>query len=141
MTTKYGTQFFVSRRAAIKYYKTQEVDVADVDRRLREGEITIGMPPNVPGEVIELNREEGRYFIHDDPSKRHVVSLQFRDSRYDYRTEVNGTRKEICKYFQQPLSMSAQSPSDGDGETILLQPIRISFIGELASVFNLGRSQ
>jgi hypothetical protein len=58
-----GTSNFVSKIKAIKYYKTQESDTVEVNRKIKDGEILIGKP-NVPkGMSLCINHEEGRYFL------------------------------------------------------------------------------
>lgn len=39
-----GTEYFVSRMAAIQYYRAYHYTEDDVDRKLRDGEIHIGKP-------------------------------------------------------------------------------------------------
>lgn len=63
-----GTPYFISRFAAIQYYKpyNYEDTAAAVDRKIKEGDIHIGKPSSdiygLGGRVV-LNRTEGRYFI------------------------------------------------------------------------------
>lgn len=65
MTTYTGTAHFVSRAAAISYYAEYGNDVAEIDRKLAEGEIHIGKPSTKPGERLSLIDEGRRYAIHD----------------------------------------------------------------------------
>lgn len=62
-----GTSYFVTRTAAIEYYRPYEGANAEaaVDRKLAAGEIHIGRPPITSGQSCVLNEEEGRYFIRD----------------------------------------------------------------------------
>lgn len=54
-----GTSHFISRAAAIRYYRPYGTDAAEVDRKLADGEIHIGKPEGtasiIPG--------EGRYRV------------------------------------------------------------------------------
>ena len=63
--TYYGTCHFVSRSAAIKYFRPQEGRhaAAAVREKLAEGLIKIGRPKLKQGERLFTNREEGRYVI------------------------------------------------------------------------------
>lgn len=63
MATRFGTACFVSRKAAIKYFKAQECDAQEVDRKLASGEIFIGKPNCSPGDRILLDRVEGRFIL------------------------------------------------------------------------------
>lgn len=64
---KIGTSYFISRRAAEKYYKDYDYDdvKSAVDRKLSDGEIHIGKPDIKAGERLEINNE-GRYVILTD---------------------------------------------------------------------------
>ena len=62
MTTS-GTANFVSRAAAVKYYKSQGSDAKEVSRKLKAGEIFIGEPKVPEGMKLMVNREEGRYVL------------------------------------------------------------------------------
>lgn len=60
-----GTPNFVSGRAAIKYYKSQGADSAEVKRKIKDGEIFIGKPEVPEGMKLMVNKEEGRYILSD----------------------------------------------------------------------------
>lgn len=60
-----GTANFVSRKAAVKYYKSQGYDVAEINRKLKDGEIFIGEPKVPNGMKLKINRQEGRYILED----------------------------------------------------------------------------
>ena len=60
-----GTPNFVNKRAATNYYKSQGYDLAEVNRKLRDGEIFIGKPVVPKGMTLKVNREEGRYVLSD----------------------------------------------------------------------------
>lgn len=66
-----GTSYFVSKEAAVKYYKGQDYDDAEVavEQKLKDGEIHIGKPELKDGETLKVNKEEGRYFIEADRKK------------------------------------------------------------------------
>lgn len=59
----YGTSNFVSLSAAVRYYKDYGYDKADVQRKIREGEIHIGKPSLKPGERLGLTDGGKRYTI------------------------------------------------------------------------------
>lgn len=60
MTTRTGTNYFLSKFRASGYYIDQ-YDEAEINRKIDEGEIIIGKPPLAEGETLEI--EGGRYFI------------------------------------------------------------------------------
>jgi len=66
----------------------------------------------------------------EDPDlpMRHV-KLEFQDSRYNYETTCNGTRRLICRYFNNPIPLDAIG-DDGDGETVLMCPSGITFVDQ-----------
>ena len=64
MATRYGTHYFVSRAAAVKYYKSQESDAAEVSRKIKDGEIAIGRP-ELPTGCRLLTDEDGRLHIEE----------------------------------------------------------------------------
>lgn len=59
--TTWGTSNFVSKKAAFNYYKLYDCDAKEVNRKIRDGEISIGVPVVKEGRLI-LN-DEGRYLI------------------------------------------------------------------------------
>jgi hypothetical protein len=59
-----GTPYFLSRDAAVAYFARQNVDAADVDQRLADGEIFVGLPPCAADEIARLDEGEGRYHVH-----------------------------------------------------------------------------
>lgn len=69
----YGTSHFISKDAAIRYYKDYEGSYADakraVERKLAEGSIHIGPPTRLkPGAKVTVIRGEGRYQVTENPS-------------------------------------------------------------------------
>jgi hypothetical protein len=61
-----GTSYFVDTRAALKYYAPYGCNREVVFHKARRGEIHVGvLPPLKAGQRAVLDREEGRYFIHD----------------------------------------------------------------------------
>jgi len=50
--TRIGTSYFVNLAAACRYFKPYGYDAADVTRKLAEGEIHLGKPPVMKGEVL-----------------------------------------------------------------------------------------
>lgn len=67
--TSWGTPNFVSKTAAIRYYKTQECDTAEVNRKIKDGEIEIGYPKVPEGMTLWIDHEEGRYMLADTGNK------------------------------------------------------------------------
>ena len=65
MPTLIGTANFVSRRAALKYYRLYNeagTNAAEVTRKENEGEIAYGPPKLKKGESLTVR--EGRYHIN-----------------------------------------------------------------------------
>jgi hypothetical protein len=62
--TIYGTHYFVSKAAAVKYYEIYGSDAAEVERMIRDGEIAIGRP-EVPNGCRLLKDEDGRFHIEE----------------------------------------------------------------------------
>jgi hypothetical protein len=60
-----GTSAFVSKAAAIRYYRPYGFNAKDVQAKLDHAEIFIGKPPHNPenGERVILLGDEGRYGI------------------------------------------------------------------------------
>jgi len=65
-TTMYGTSYFVSRFHAIQYYRKQNETARDVDRKLSEGLIHIGLPPTRDGQRVVLIDDYTRYAIVEE---------------------------------------------------------------------------
>jgi hypothetical protein len=59
----YGTSYFTSLSAAVRYYKAYGYDKSDVQRKIREGEIHIGKPKLKPGERLGTTDGGKRYTI------------------------------------------------------------------------------
>lgn len=69
MATTWGTSYFVSRAAAIRYYKDYEDDPkAAVERKLRAGEIHIGVPHLKANETLLRIDGGKRYAIRENPA-------------------------------------------------------------------------
>jgi len=73
----WGTAFFVSKAAAITYYRPYHYEdvVEAVNRKLAEGEIHIGPPPLEPGESLVIIDQGTRYAIREKPSTMPAGSL------------------------------------------------------------------
>jgi len=126
MRTWIGTCNFNSKVDALRYYRSQECDADEVNRKIRDGDIVIGRPDTQPGDLLYLD-SDGRYHLEYDPEvQRREIEVIFKDPRYNYSTEVNGTRKSVCQYFNQPISLAAIE-KDGDGEAVLMRPRAIIF--------------
>ena len=63
--TMHGTSHFVSFQKAVIYYSAYGVPQAQVEQKLQDGEITIGVPQVTPKQRVILHPTEGRYFIED----------------------------------------------------------------------------
>lgn len=64
--TTYGTSNFVNRNFAALYYARQGFTRADVERKIADGEVTIGRPKLKPGQSARPD-EDGRYHITGAP--------------------------------------------------------------------------
>ena len=63
--TMHGTCHFVSFQKAVLYYSAYGVPLEQVQKKLQDGEITIGVPQVTPKQRVILHPTEGRYFIED----------------------------------------------------------------------------
>ena len=57
-----GTEHFINKNAAVRYYKTYGLAEHEVDDKIKAGEIKIGQPTIQQGEKLHFN-DEGRYVI------------------------------------------------------------------------------
>lgn len=69
-----GTNYFVDMKAALRYYAQYGFTYAAVFDKRARGEIHTGVPPVKPGESLELNRREGRYFIRSDGASARLIA-------------------------------------------------------------------
>jgi hypothetical protein len=79
---KIGTSHFVSRAAAVRYYRAQggEPDAEHaVKRKLAEGLIHIGEPALKPGQRLEQDASEGRYFIVEADTEKTHFRFRYRE--------------------------------------------------------------
>lgn len=60
-----GTNHFVSFQKAVIYYSTCGCPREQVERKLQDGEIAIGVPKVTPKQKVILHPIEGRYLIED----------------------------------------------------------------------------
>ena len=63
--TLQGTSHFVSFKRAVIYYSAYGVPLEQVQQKLQDGEITIGVPQVTPKQRVILHPTEGRYLIED----------------------------------------------------------------------------
>ena len=63
--TLQGTSHFVSFQRAVLYYSTYGYPLEQVEQKLQDGEITIGVPQVTPKQRVILHPTEGRYMIED----------------------------------------------------------------------------
>ena len=78
----WGTAFFVSKAAAITYYRPYHYEdvVEAVNRKLAEGEIHIGPPPLEPGESLVIIDQGTRYAIRESDKQ----SADRRQAEHDH---------------------------------------------------------
>jgi len=62
-TLTFGTPYFLDKKSINKYYRPYGFDKKAIEQKLSSGEIHIGKPPLTSGDVLKINKEEGRYFI------------------------------------------------------------------------------
>jgi hypothetical protein len=84
----WGTAYFVSRKAAERYYSDYEGDADDtrraVDRKLAEGIIHIGKPNLELGQTLTVGDNGTRYFITQRHlSERKETKMNTDQPRYD----------------------------------------------------------
>lgn len=60
-----GTSHFVSFKRAAIYYSAYGVPLEQVEKKLQDGEIAIGVPQVTPKQRVILHPTEGRYYIED----------------------------------------------------------------------------
>ena len=63
--TLQGTSHFVSFQRAVLYYSAYGCPREQVEKKLQDGEITIGVPQVTPKQRVILHPTEGRYLIED----------------------------------------------------------------------------
>lgn len=65
--TRVGTSYFVSKDAAIRYYRPYGYDDVreTVERKLRDGEIHIGKPTLLAGQRLALIDESTRWAVEE----------------------------------------------------------------------------
>lgn len=63
--TLQGTNHFVSFKRAVLYYSVYGYPREQVEQKLQDGEITIGVPQVTQKQRVILHPTEGRYFIED----------------------------------------------------------------------------
>ena len=61
--TVWGTSYFATYTMAREYYAQQGDSREQVDTKIREGSIHIGVPPLKKNQKLIYNSQEGRYFI------------------------------------------------------------------------------
>lgn len=61
---RYGTNNFVNKAAALRYYATQGYNETDVDNLIEEGNIIIGVKPEIDDDEY-LTTDDGRYIINE----------------------------------------------------------------------------
>jgi hypothetical protein len=68
-----GSCHFVSHAAACRYYRDYGFTAVDVDRKLAEGEIALGRPATMPGDIVHVIDLGTRYAI-ERPTNPAVVA-------------------------------------------------------------------
>lgn len=75
----WGTSYFTSKGAAVRYYKDYEGDLESakhaVEIKLREGSIHIGKPPLKAGQRLSTTDGGKRYMIVEENTRRNPFSL------------------------------------------------------------------
>jgi hypothetical protein len=72
MATRYGTSYFVSLAAAVRYYRDVEDNpVGAVARKVTAGEIHIGKPVLKEGETLSVIDAGTRYAVNVQDSHKH----------------------------------------------------------------------
>lgn len=61
MKTRIGTSYFISKKAAIRYFKDYGYDAKAVEQKFERGEIHVGKPIITEFERLEIIPNEGRY--------------------------------------------------------------------------------
>jgi hypothetical protein len=62
----YGTAYFTSHEAAIRYYRPYGYDAASVARKLAEGDIHVGKPSLSLGDRLVIIDDGARYGIETE---------------------------------------------------------------------------
>lgn len=62
--------------------------------------------------------------LPDPPLKMRVVRVMFEESRYNFQTNINGTRLEIADYYRGSRLNVANFPDE-----VMRTPMRLEFIG------------
>ena len=61
-----GTCYFVSKRAAVRYYRDYIIDTRGVDQKIAADEIRIGKPTIKAGETLHIIDNGTRYAIEGE---------------------------------------------------------------------------
>jgi hypothetical protein len=70
---RYGTSHFENIGAARSYYLRMRYTLEDVQRKIDEGEISIGAPKLPPGATLKLD-EDRRYHIEESEKPKGMQS-------------------------------------------------------------------
>ena len=101
MATRYGTSYFTSMSAAIRYYRDYGDDADDVRRKIREGQIHIGKPPLKPGQRLGTTDGGKRYEISENPASRlkpnrlTPVRFSVRNKTYTGKAKLVGGKVKV----------------------------------------------
>lgn len=131
----YGTSYFVSRAAAVRYYRDYEGSDAPaaVARKLREGSIHIGKPALKPGE--RLWRIDGglRYAI-SNPGRKAPTKAQKR-ANASKRSKLKRVAKALKTYLAQQnpgMKLAGAAIQKLKGGVIKITPIKANAAGKCA---------
>lgn len=96
---KIGTAHFISKSAAIRYYRSQGENDAEqlVNRKLEEGLIYIGEPTLKPEQRLEQDVSAGRYFIIQPEKWRVGYETRQRGSIGEFETSVREVEAETVE--------------------------------------------
>ncbi len=121
-----GTSYFVSRSAAVRYYKDYEGSIEDSKRavatKLREGSIHIGKPPLKPGERLTTTDGGKRYMIVEQriPNGR-MVPARIRHKGKTYPGHVKKVNGKV-RIFVAPKVAMKINPNGNYSTTHTVQP-------------------
>jgi hypothetical protein len=115
---KIGTCFFRSRRDAIRYYRSQGYDLTayemhnEIERKIRDGEISIGNPPPKELYVVKWDADGLAYYELDDNmpvihfpkdfNPTHSRAFRVGDTQYAQYVAWARTKKEIDPNYGAP---------------------------------------
>lgn len=117
--TTYGTAYFVSREAAVKYYANYEHDPDHaVTYKLREQSIHIGKPDLKPGQVLSIIDGGLRYAVTEAPTPERTAMMKTEQMTQAERERVidglynDMTSSSFAEGCEARIAQSLMSKSD-----------------------------